>query len=523
MSNKQYLDQNGLARLVANLINSFSLKSHNHDDKYSALGHNHDDRYYTETEVDAKFDKIESGDIVVAEATHAATADKATTATTATNANNAAHADSADTADNADYATEAGHAATADKATTAINATNATNATNANNAVNAEEAEHATDADHADEADYATSAGTAATCTGNAATATNATNDGNGKNIASTYETKTDASTKLQTAKDYTDQKVADLLNNSTEAVDSIMELAAAMEDNADAIEALEAVAGSKASASDLSAHTGNKSNPHGVTASQVGAYSKSEIDSKVSTINSAIDGKAAKATTLAGYGITDAAAKSHKHTVSEITDLTATAAELNIMDGVTATTAEINYLDGVTSGIQAQIDGKASTGSLTSHTGNGDIHVTAALKSNWNAAYTHSQAAHAPSNAEKNQNAFSNVKVGTTTIAADTTTDTLTLVAGSNVTLTPDASGDSITIASTDTKYTHPTSGVTAASYGDSANQTPAHGGTFKVPYFTVNAAGHVTAASAHTVTLPTIESISDATIDGLFASISS
>jgi energy-converting hydrogenase Eha subunit G len=34
----------------------------------------------------------------------------------------------------------------------------------------------------------------------------------------------------------------------------------------------------------------------------------------------------------------------------SQISDLTATAAELNILDGVTATTAELNILDGVTS-----------------------------------------------------------------------------------------------------------------------------------------------------------------------------
>tara|TARA_X000001382_G_scaffold53378_1_gene36384 strand:- start:1636 stop:3645 length:2010 start_codon:yes stop_codon:yes gene_type:complete len=39
---------------------------------------------------------------------------------------------------------------------------------------------------------------------------------------------------------------------------------------------------------------------------------------------------------------------------------VTSTAAELNILDGVTATTAELNYVDGVTSAIQAQIDAKA-------------------------------------------------------------------------------------------------------------------------------------------------------------------
>lgn len=52
--------------------------------------------------------------------------------------------------------------------------------------------------------------------------------------------------------------------------------------------------------------------------------------------------------------------------------------------------------------------------------------------------------------NAEQNQNTFSNVKVGSTTISADTKTDTLELVAGSNVTLTPDTTNDKVTIAVT-------------------------------------------------------------------------
>ena len=51
---------------------------------------------------------------------------------------------------------------------------------------------------------------------------------------------------------------------------------------------------------------------------------------------------------------------------------------------------------------------------------------------------------------AEVNQNAFSNVAVsGQTTVAADTKTDTLTLVAGTNITITTDAATDSITINS--------------------------------------------------------------------------
>jgi hypothetical protein len=45
---------------------------------------------------------------------------------------------------------------------------------------------------------------------------------------------------------------------------------------------------------------------------------------------------------------------------------VTATTAELNIMDGVTATTAEINYVDGVTSNVQTQLNTKAPSASPT-------------------------------------------------------------------------------------------------------------------------------------------------------------
>ena len=61
-------------------------------------------------------------------------------------------------------------------------------------------------------------------------------------------------------------------------------------------------------------------------------------------------------------------------------------------------------------------------------------------------ASHTHS--------AYVNQNAFSNVVVGSTTVAADSATDTLTLIAGSNITITPDATNDKITIAAKDTTY---------------------------------------------------------------------
>lgn len=49
---------------------------------------------------------------------------------------------------------------------------------------------------------------------------------------------------------------------------------------------------------------------------------------------------------------------------------------------------------------------------------------------------------------ATQNQNVFSKVKVDKTTIEADNTTDTLTLIAGDNIIITPNATNDSITIA---------------------------------------------------------------------------
>lgn len=51
---------------------------------------------------------------------------------------------------------------------------------------------------------------------------------------------------------------------------------------------------------------------------------------------------------------------------------------------------------------------------------------------------------------AEVNQNAFSKVVVGSTTIEADSKTDTLTLAAGEGVTITPDASGGKVTFEET-------------------------------------------------------------------------
>ena len=55
---------------------------------------------------------------------------------------------------------------------------------------------------------------------------------------------------------------------------------------------------------------------------------------------------------------------------VNEDVALLATSTELNILDGATLSTTELNYVDGVTSAIQTQLNDKASSSDLTTHTG---------------------------------------------------------------------------------------------------------------------------------------------------------
>lgn len=84
------------------------------------------------------------------------------------------------------------------------------------------------------------------------------------------------------------------------------------------------------------------------------------------------VPGLAGKANTSHTHTKSQITDFSHTHTLANITDVTATAAELNKLDGVTATTAQLNYLVGVTSAIQAQLDalmpvyGTGSNGSYT-------------------------------------------------------------------------------------------------------------------------------------------------------------
>lgn len=131
-----------------------------------------------------------------------------------------------------------------------------------------------------------------------------------------------------------------------------------------------------------------------------------------------------------------------HTHTKSEITDFPTSmpptahnqaSNTINAMTGYSkpSSTSAISASDTLNSAIgklEKALDGKG-TSSLTI----GTTSTTAAAGNHTHSAYV-------------NQNAFSKVVVGSTTVTADSITDSLTLV-GSNVTITPDATNDKITI----------------------------------------------------------------------------
>ena len=169
---------------------------------------------------------------------------------------------------------------------------------------------------------------------------------------------------------------------------------------------------------------------------------------------------------------LSDLAAAKHTHAISDITNL------------------------------QSTLNEKATSAALNSHINDTIKHITADERTKWNKA-------------QANQNAFSNITIDKETIKADTETDTLTLVAGSNITLTPDVNNDKITIASTntDTKVTAvenhytPEADPNAALSIDASSTTAATWGTTNLVTgvnLQRDAKGHVTGVTVDSIKMP-------------------
>lgn len=173
--------------------------------------------------------------------------------------------------------------------------------------------------------------------------------------------------------KQYVGDQVTALVDGAPAVLNTLNELAAAINDDEEfSVTVLNALAG-KVDDSQLDALLEDTILPldarvgtleqlkqdkvSGVSDQEIGTLS--DINT-ATTIQAQIDLKA-DAADLAGK-----ANASHTHPLSDITDVSASASEVNILDGATVTTAELNHVSGVTSSIQDQIDDKAN--SIHSH-----------------------------------------------------------------------------------------------------------------------------------------------------------
>lgn len=184
--------------------------------------------------------------------------------------------------------------------------------------------------------------------------------------VADTYETKANASSKLTEAKNYAKsyadtvaaseaKKVKDaLLNGAGDAYDTLAELGALIGANDTAIDALRDVASSKADASALSAHTGNKENPHGVTAEQVGAYTKAKVDELLANVEIAVDSALSSTSTNPVQNKVVNAALSDKVSTSQLNSALSSKADKSeiptVPTNVSAFTNDKGYLTAVPS-----------------------------------------------------------------------------------------------------------------------------------------------------------------------------
>lgn len=139
-----------------------------------------------------------------------------------------------------------------------------------------------------------------------ATSATKATQDASGNTITSTYETKSDASAKLTSAKAYADQVKSDLLNGAGAAYDTLKELGDLIDDNADAIDVLETVAASKVAIADYDIHT------HTVAHTPAGSVGSSSV-TPAGSVSSSFTGAAA--TSGAPSATATVASSTHTHT----------------------------------------------------------------------------------------------------------------------------------------------------------------------------------------------------------------
>ena len=312
------------------------------------------------------------------------------------------------------------------------------------------------------------------------------------------YYTETEIDTKLTTlettaktyAKDYTDEQITALINGAPEAMNTLQELATAISDHQDVYDAyIEEVETKLAGKSDVG-HTHDDR-----------YYTEDEIDTKLTTLEA----------TAKGY--TDEQVGAHTSNTGIHVAFSTAAPKANTGTSGSVGTAGTVARSDHAHPLQTTVSGNAGSATKlqtarkingTNFDGTGDI-----ATANWGTARDitignetksvngsaaviwtleeigAAEAGHTHA-AYVNQNAFSNVKVGTTTVSADSATDTLELAAGTGIVLTPDTKGDKVTIAHAATS--------TASSKNPTDNTV--------ISGVTIDGQGHVTALGTRQIT---------------------
>ena len=248
----------------------------------------------------------------------------------------------------------------------------------------------------------------------------------------------------------------------------------------------------------DLIAHIGNSSNPHGVTKAQVGLGS---VENKSSAT---IRGELTKANVTTALGYTP------PETDTKYTHPSYTAKSAGLYK---VTVDAIGHVSAATAVAKSDITGLGIPAQDTTYN-----NMTAATSS------AAGKAGLVPAPGAGKNTSFLRGD-GTWVVPTDTkyTHPTYTAKSAGFYKVTVDATGHvsaatavakaditALGIPAQDTVYTHP--GYTARTGVPTANQTPAFGGTFSVTQPVSDATGHITAMTSRTITIPKTEATTSA-----------